>query len=78
MPVLAKAHAVLIKKWMQYQNEMRLDKIAWMKLYTGHSVSGLNIIYLWFNDTDSNSDYIAGVATTLPGHVTCAADASLL
>jgi len=63
---------------MQFHNEMRLDKITWMKLYTGHSVSGLNIIYLWFNDTDSNSDYIAGVAITRLGHVTCAAGASLL
>ena len=63
---------------MHCRNEMRLVKIAWMKLYAGHSVSGLNIIYLWFNDTDSNSDYVAGVATTRLGHVTCAAGASLL
>jgi hypothetical protein len=38
-----------------------------MKLYTGYSVSGLNIIYLRFNDTDSDSDHIAGVATTRLG-----------
>jgi len=42
------------------------------------SISGLNIIYLCFDDTESNSDYIAGVATTRVGHVTCAARASLL
>jgi hypothetical protein len=43
---------------------MRLDKIAWTKLYTGLSVPDLNIIYLLSNDTDSNSEYIPGVATT--------------
>lgn len=58
--------------------QMRLDEIAQLKFYNAQSVSGLNIIYLWFEDTDSNSDYVAGVAKTRLGHVTCAAGASLM
>jgi hypothetical protein len=58
--------------------QMRLDKILWSKLYIGYSVSCLSIIYLWFNDTNSKSDFIAGVATTRLGHVTTAAVVSCL